>query len=277
MPSRWMKKEEWPQPHYIKENWQLSAETADKTSTQIAIAHYDEGLGASSANESNPRNPSFAVQQRPNCWPNSKIDSVFANLRVQLTKGAIETDKISSLRIAFQTIALSFDDALAIDELSQLEIQDTLHLSRETTDRQTYPLYNGTKLTELYSGSATLSAAVPGLTTTQVLEGDDFAPFAFYSALQYHTTKEKLKVCQNGLHWRTLTKNKPYTDFRVIYDNKAKKMMPYTYFGLRIFIAEVGTWDSGIPAADTTAIDHVTCNLTARYLERNPDFNHAMI
>ncbi len=162
---RLMKTKWYAQPHRQLLRFKLSAQVANKFATIIPHCFYDEGLGTPSAQETNPRNAAFAVSNFGNCFPESRVDNVFVSIRFTLTKQALETDKVSALKIGFMPMFLSFEDYTAIDELSTSEIQDILELQFEITDNQGYPLYAGTKLTESFSGSGTFAANQPGLTT----------------------------------------------------------------------------------------------------------------
>ncbi len=160
-----MKTKWYPQPHRENNGFLLSADTAAKQATIVPIAFYDEGLGEPSAQETHPENAAFVAVARGNCFVESRINLVLARLQFSLTKGALETDKVHAMNIQFMPIFMSFkEDYIAIDELSSSEIQDVLEMQTETTDRQGFPLYTTTKLTEKFAGSATLDAAQPGLT-----------------------------------------------------------------------------------------------------------------
>ncbi len=280
MPSRFrmIKLKTYPRPHDKQLSFGLDCETSLKFGTQIPIAHYDEGLGAPDTYNSNPLHGSFAVSDASNCFVGSRIDNMFVELRLSLTKGAIETDKVVALKIGFMPIALAFlDNYTASDESTSAEIQDALYLQTETTDRQGYPIFSGTKLTEKFSGSATYNATQPGLTSTQVIESVSNGFGVFYDMLQYMNVGGKLKTVQGGLKWLTLTQNRPTVRILIKLRSGAKRMNPYTYFGVHIIAPQVGT-HLQIPAAgETTPIDHVWCDVTMRYLEWHQNFDHEVV
>ncbi len=161
-----MKTKWYARPHNESIAWGHGCETAvANQATIIPITMYDEGLGAPSSYAANPEHASFAEAGMPNCYPNSRINVIRAKLTVQLSKAAIQTDKVVALRYAYMPIFTTFDDIAVNDEVSGLDIGELLELQRETTDRQTYPLFN---TVDMLAGTGAavglLDANVPGLT-----------------------------------------------------------------------------------------------------------------
>lgn len=156
----------YPKPHNMKHKWIHSLEPATvKQYTIYPIIMYDEGLGSSRAYDANPLNTNFAESNAPNCFPESKVDNIFCELQVNLTKFALETDKLTNVRGCFMPIMMSFkEDYLAIDDKTSSEIQDILELEFETTDRQGFPLWNAVDMEAPHTSSDLLDALVPGLT-----------------------------------------------------------------------------------------------------------------
>lgn len=263
----------YPLPHTDQNSFYLSLFDAAKGSTSIAIAHYDEGLGSPSSVNANPEHASFVAKGYPNCFPESEIDNIFFDIRLQLTKHALETDKVHKLRIAIQEQYVSFEDALAVDDLSSVEVQDALELTRETTDKQTYPLYSGTKLDEVFSGSATLNAAVPGLTTNQIIESVAYDPLVHYNAVHFLTIKGKYNTCQSGLRWVTLTKDNPYKNIRIRLKPKLKNLQEYAYQGVLIHLPQKDTYDQAIADTDLSTGNHVQVTVVNRFNEWNHRFD----
>ncbi len=155
----------WPRPHDMRFGWFHGLETAANNAfTIMPLSFYDEGLGAPSTYESHPENAAFVEAAEANCFVDSRIDSITAIFRFDITKGALETDKIHAIRGFFMPMSLSFEDTKAVDELSSLEIEDTLELQTESTDRQCFPLYNAVDMVERVAGSALMPTNQPGLT-----------------------------------------------------------------------------------------------------------------
>ncbi len=159
-----VKQKIFPNVHDLLCSYTMSMENGNNRTVQYPIIMQDEALIARDL-ETNPRNASFVESNAPNCYPETEIDFIKGQAIFTLTKGFFETDKLHVLRFATMDIHTAFlEDLTPIDELSTLEIKDILHLDNESTDKQCYPLWNGTKVPEKYTGSATLDALQPGLT-----------------------------------------------------------------------------------------------------------------
>ncbi len=111
----------------------------------------------------------------------------------------------------------------------------------------------------------------------QTLEGTAFSSSVFYDALNYHTTSKKLLKCQGGLKWNTLTKLKPYKNFRIRLRPKSKRMVPYSFFGIRIGTNKSGTSYQSMAIGDTTVITHMYCSVQVRFNEWHQDFDFARV
>ncbi len=275
---KFMKNKWFPRPHFMQNSWSHSMEVADQHSTIYPLIHYDEGLGTPSDYEANPENANFVRNGMPNCYPDSRIDLILSKLDFSLTKGALHTDNVDIMKMAFMVIKLAFkEDYIAIDELSTFETQDVLEVTTEATDRQGYPLWNGTKLTEKFTNSALLNTQVPGLTTTQVMEGVDFKTNDYYNLLHYMTNRKKLMALQRGLKWFTISRDRPHKTFKIKIDPKVKAMNEYTQFGVLIHCPQVDSHDQFVIAGDVTAIPHVNVQMSCRYNEWNENFNMKLV
>ena len=134
----------YPLAHKFENSWSHGLETgANNGATIYPIIMHDEAVSPTSEN-THPENPSFSTSAKPNCYPESKVNKIFAEFTFAMTKAALETDKIHAVKCAYMVIANSFkEDLNVIDELSSTETQDVLELQSEATDRQCYPLFNG--------------------------------------------------------------------------------------------------------------------------------------
>ncbi len=161
-----MKTKWYPRPHVSTINWGFGLETgAANEATNIPITMYDEGLGDPASYPANPQHASFVSVAMPNCYPESRVNLVTCTLRMTMTKAALETDKCPAITYAYMPIFVTFDDIIANDEVSGLDISELLELQRESTDRQCYPLFNAVDMLAGVKASVdTLDAAVPGLT-----------------------------------------------------------------------------------------------------------------
>ncbi len=205
--SRIKREKEYPLPHNtysaILKNLEVSPDF-----TNWPILFQDEARTPGSY-FTNPEHASFAEYASPNCSPDSEVTSIFTEIRFTLTKFATQTDGLTAVRICFLPIMSAFEDLLAIDELTSVEVQDVLEMTSESTDRQAYALWSAVDFTVKYSGSSTLGADVPGLTASQLQEDVEFDIDLWYDAINYYTIAGKLRSVTKGLRWITLTQQNP--------------------------------------------------------------------
>lgn len=273
------KVEMWPQIHKQHLNFEMSADDTlrNKSGTIIPMVVQDEAMVAS-AKKTNPRDSGFAVMDEPNCCPMSKVDRISGTLNFDLTKAAWNTDKLRNLKIMIMPIAVSFEDLEVADELSALKIKSILELQSNTTDKITYPIFNGTKL----SGSVVaMGANQDGLTTNESIEGVSFDIQQLFNALTYMTNGSKLSQCIGKITYRTMSvgvmmgaglHQTSTIKFNINIPDKAKFMNPYTFFGILLYIPQLGIETQFGIAADTTAIDHIHIDARWQFLEKNPNF-----
>ncbi len=278
-PTKLMKTKWHPNPHDLKHSWTHGIESGvSDSSTIYPVIMYDEGLGAPSALKTNPENASFVQSNAPNVFVGSRIDNVISQFVFSLTKAALETDKIHALKVGVMPIFTAFiNDYIAIDELTSLEIQDILELQTESTDRQGFPLYNSVKMDEAFANSSLLAATVPGLAATQKLEAVTFQLDAYYDMLHFQTTSEKLRSVSGGMHWMTLTKDKPIRTWKMKLRSKVKRANPFTFFGLLIHVPAVGSFEQIAQAGEVTDLQHLQVSTLNRYNEWNQEFNFSKV
>lgn len=274
--TKQLRKVTWyPRPHTEELYWEQGIDQPASTynATMVPLIRYDEGQGSPSSYKANPEHASFAEYKGTGCYPKSEITKFFCELELHRTLSAINTDKLP-IKIGLMMINMSFEDALAKDELSSSEIQDILEVQRETTDRQTYPLYNSIKVKNAWGTSGILHADQPGLTSSQLLEHIDFDADGYYDALQYKTNAKKLMKCQSGIHWVTLTQNNPVRKFHFFNKSKTQTIVPYGFLGLMIICA-IGDshYQFGRTSDWTTNIEQVGIQMKTRYLEWNEHFD----
>ena len=273
--SMFMKNKWYPRPHHKNNTFGFGLESGvENRATIYPVIMHDEGLGNPATYNAHPEHASFALASEPNCYPESRVNSVVVDMKFNLTKDFLETDKLSHVRVATMPITVAFDDTEVTDELSGSSIGDILHLQRETTDRQTYPLWNGVDMKDYVSAnSANLPTNVPGLTTDQSIEGIDWNPDVFYNGIQYYTTANKLKSVQRGLKWFNLSKNHPTARVRFVISSKVKRINPYTFFGVLAYVPQASSPHQYHTTSDTTDVNHVNCSVQYRYQEWNQGFD----
>ncbi len=107
----------------------------------------------------------------------------------------------------------------------------------------------------------------------QNLEAVAFLPQNYYDAVHYFTNGKKLLKCQGGLKWMTLTKRRPVARVRIRMRPKTKRMVPFSFFGILVYVPKGGNQHQLVSVADTSNVTHVYAKLSTRYNEWHQDFN----
>ncbi len=270
---------EYPRPHNMSGSWAHGLESAVVNhSTILPLITYDEGLGVINTYKSNPQNAAFVEKNSDHCYPTSRINNIFCEVQFQMSKEALETDKVHVLKFGTMVIHTSFmDGQLAEDEVSGLDLNEILRLQNESTDRQTFPLFNNVKMKTFKSNvTLDLPAETPGLTTDLEIEGVVFNEGTYYNALAYLTNGNKLKTIQDGLKWHTLTKDRPSQTIRFFQNEATKYMNPYAFLGLLITVPTNASPHQWGKPGDTTDVNHLEVSYRYRYNEWNHEFNHSL-
>ncbi len=273
---------EWPRPHEWQYNFAIPIEATSSTpfATMCPIITYDEGLGAMSAYESNPTNAAFVEAGTDHCFPTSKVNRVFSELKVQMSKVMLETDKVHAVRFATSEIHVAFDEgSQAKDEVSTLDLNEIMELQTESTDRQTFPIYNTTDLKDFkINAGLDMPAEQLGLDTDLEIEGVTFNVDDYYDCLAYYTNGHKLRSTMTQLKWHTLTRNRPTKIIQFHQQSNTKFLNPYTFLAGLIYVPTIAQIDQYGKPGDTT-IDTCTLEFTfhTRYNEFNHEFNHSML
>lgn len=263
-----------PRPHNTTNSWSYELDDSTIRATIYPIVMYDEGKGAPDTYNANPEHASFSDTQAPNCFVGSRINNINTTLEMSVTTAFFD-DNLTAVKYAYMPIYTSFkEDLTAINEKTSEEVQDILELQSESTDRQAYPLWNGSKMAERFTNSGQLHTDVPGLTTNQKIEAVTFSIDAFYDNLQYYTTAGKLKKCIGGLKWGTLSRTSNHKTHKIRFPTKIKALNEYTFFGILVIVPQVDT-EYQIPhTADITAsTKYVNASIKTRFNEWNQGFD----
>jgi hypothetical protein len=275
MPYRYSRNKEYPNVHNMMHKFLLTADggTSGRLATIIPCIMQDEGLGAPSSKNTHPENASFSVDTSPNCYPDSKVNFARCDIDLSLTKGAWNTDNTEVLKAFVFPIYTAFlENLTAKDEVTANEVEDILELQHETTDRQTYPLWNGTDLTA-DGTKGDLASSVPGLTTDQSIEGVDLNLNTIYNALQYYTNGGVVRKSIGKIRGINISRKRNVRmSFRL--KSKSKRMNPYTFWGIAIILPNETAYEQQVHNGDLTAIDHLIVRSTCRYNEWNENFDH---
>ncbi len=276
MPDTKLMRTKWfPNPHTFRHIFGFALESGvENRATNYPICMYDEGQGTPSDLETNPVNAAFVVDQSPMIYPDSRVDSIFAQVTVSMTKAALETDKLHAIRYFIQPVHMAFlEDYTAIDDLSSTETQDAIEMQTESTDRQGIPLWNNIKLPAPLSGKNLLHADVPLMDTTQQIEGITYGTQGFYNAIHYMTIANKLKTLTDGIRWHIIKRQNPVHVHRFRIHRSSKHANPYMYAGLIIGCPAADAFDQIPMAAETTNVTHLKLETSVRYNEWNENFN----
>ncbi len=279
--ARMMKVPEFGRPHHMENAFSIPLESAAvRNATILPLITQDEGLGAMSAYESNPANAAFVEANTAHCFPTSRVNNIFAQLEVSMSKVMLETDKKHIVKFQTATIHTSFmDGELALDEISTLDLNEILELQNEQTDRQTFPLFNLIDLHDYKNnGFLDLSAEQLGLDTDLEIEAVVFNPNNYYDCLHYFTNGEKLRTICTPLQTHVLTRNNPHKTIYFQQQSNTKYMNPYTFLGALIVVPKMGSKQQTGEIADTTVETSVLhFQSQVRYTEFNHEFNHSLL
>ncbi len=283
-PPRGYNQFQYPLPHNFGYQCGLSAEGSTKDSTIFTLFRASEAAVDVENIEVNPRHANFSEDGGTVIHMGSIIPKIQFHLKMMLSKVAIETDSVRSLIVRWWPIYISFLDSLeAEDDKTATQVEDLLELQHSTDNKDTFPLYTGTKL----GNAATVPlSTVPyaeafadqGLTGTQFIESVALVEHTLYDALQFYTNQGMLRKCLGKAHYVTLTRDRPYQYSSFNFTNpKVKRGNAYTYCGILIHVPQVDDNTQVMVPSETTAIDHVNVFMRVRYDEWNPLFEQAQI
>ena len=249
--------------------------TTSKQCTIIPMIMQDEGLGDPASYNAHREHASFAAYAGPNCYPDSFVPKIDANLTLALSKACINTDKVDKLNVMVMPIFMAFkDDYEAIDDLSSIEVQDVLEMQKEATDKQGYPVWNGTAQG---GDNYVVGTDVPGLTAGQ-LQSVTFDLNQFYDAMQFLTISGKLRKCCGKPRWYTVSRYKNVNiNLRSFVNPKVKKMNPYTFCGLLIYVPKESQHQQLVTNSDLSDTYHIHAIFNCRYDEWNENFDSTKV
>ncbi len=264
----------------------ITSVSAADISTIIPIVMNDDAQGDPMDYMANPEHASWSENAKVNCFPDSEIRNLHVTLDIIGQDGLANI--VQGIVVDYALIQNAFPEKMdAIDEKSGLSVKEILELQKETTDRQCYPLWNGTDM----QNANTMDAAIPGFTASQTMEGITFSKEVFKDHLRYSKLKELLrtflpvgfrtKYCKasfdNGFHKRIKFDFVP---------SGAKFINPYTFLGLLVSLpqeaASTAVHDSsnhqpfvsGTVSSGTLGVlflYHITFD------QRNPEFHMAKV
>ncbi len=267
-----------PRIHNFDFGFGLSAEATTKASTVVPYMFQDNALVDYENIKTNPENADFAVVDYANTCAGSYVPKVSVFYTMYIPPSDTE---IVHLKVNTMDYHLSMLNRLdAFDKKTGNDIETILELQHETTDEQTYPLFNGTKLFES-GGTYDYEAQQPGLTADQQPEGVAFDKELFFDAMHYYTNKQMLRNVTGKMRDYTLSEplvphgRSIVTNYKTFVAPLCKFMQPYSFHGELFHVPQVGARDQYHLAGETTAIEHLMVKGFVRFYEFNPDFNFA--
>jgi len=274
-PPRGYKEDDWPLFHHIPFEFTLRTYSSPTNlGTILPLFYHDNEVIASPTTTAvNPKHASFTESVEMGILSGSIIPKVSFNFSAQLTKLAIETDKIRTIHFSWMPIYIAFVENLtAFDERTGDLLEEVLDLVHDTTDEVTFPLWNATKLDDGFL----MPTSTQGLTTTQVMEGVSFTNTIrqrFYKALKYYGNSAKLKASIGRVNHVNVTRDRPFIFSSGNFTNpKVKAGNPYMFCGVRIMTDETDQVTSRIKTGDVTNIAHLRFNGSIDFQEWNHMF-----
>ncbi len=268
---------EYPLPHNYNIFGQLKLDSATSTNaTYLPIIIGDEGLVNADLVIANPEHGSFAEVGYAHCYKNSIIDNMTIRIRVGITKGGVETDKVRSLDFYILPVYTSFLNRLeAADSKTGVSVEDILELTHETTGKSVSMIYGNANLVNSTTLGAHANATVPllGMTTDRVLENIVFDQDLFWDAMQFYTNSSMLRKVIGRMMKFHITRDRTFQITLRGVKGMIKRINEYTFCGFMLFAAKEGDTESMFLVGDLTAIQHLTFSVDVRYDEWNSEFD----
>ena len=276
MPNRGRKivGKSYPRPHSNQLKFELSLHDSGKNDAMIPLLMYDEGLGDPANYNAHPEHASFAEYQGVNCYPESRVNNMFVHISASMMKHCWDTDKVEEVVIGAMPIYTAFKEKLdAKDEVSTATVKSVLGLQYETTDRQAYPLWGGTKLD---GDILEVGTAMPGMTANTNMENVSFAFGTYLDATQYLTIGPQMRALTGGgrFKWRRVKRRNAATwTFRRRVKGRVKRLNEYTFCGVLIYLPQSNEHMQLCQDSDTSTGNHIQINSRYFYNEWNTDFD----
>ncbi len=228
------------------------------------------------------KNTSFAVDGGPLVCYDSIIPEIEIVKSYMMDYGAIQTSKLPALKLHLLKIFGHHKDSWdAIDPLSSSTPQTILEVTKDDTNEDVIPTFNGNDLPD--AGNQPLSTVTGaevfgdyGLTTDAKLEGVSAILSGLDDAIKYKVIANKLKSMTRHLRGPTLHPSKP------LWTSYEKRFTPpqVQFADEDLFYAEMveltGKSKEGSPLnpnISTTDISHVYVKYHVSFNEWNKDFD----
>ncbi len=281
-PPRGYRDNEHPLYHNFRYTFSMGMESFTKDSTICTIFRTSEAATAPETIFVNPAHPAFVQDAGPLIHNGSIVPRISVQFVVSISKVAIATDAVRYMIVKYAPIYTAFLESLTAEDAKTGDaVEDIVGLQHETTNKDTYPLFETADLPN--AGNQPLST-VPatevfgdyGLTTDAKLQNVTFGEELYYDAKQYYSNSGMLRKVMPG--WRTmyLNQNKIFKYNSNNFTNPSvKRGNPYTFCGIMFDVPQAGEGEQPHIASETTDIAHVNIGMHIRFEEWNPTFEQA--
>ncbi len=280
-PPRGYNQMEYPLPHQFDYQFHLSPETALKNSTMTPLLRMSEFCNGADTIEVNPSHGSFVEETGSIVHPDSIVPRINISMSAMLNQSLVETDDIRFLKFHWMPIYLAYSDMYtAIDNKTDVEVEDILELSRITASKLTSPLYNNTKLLleedwPMSTVNLTETFTIAQLDTDVKGEGINFDPNLMWDALSYYSNSAMLAKAMGQWNTVTLQRDKPWFFNSNNFTNPTvKRGNEYTFCGIIWHVPLVSTAEQFYTTSDITeAASAIDFKIRVRYDEWNSQFD----
>ncbi len=280
-PPRGYKAMEYPLPHDFTTSFNLSPETGTINSTIIPILRATETINDADGIEVNPSHANFAEETGTIIQPDSIVPRINIHMNAQMSHTMDELSNIRYIKFNWMPIYMAFQDMYtAIDNETDIEVEDILELIRTTSSKSATALYNNTKLLgatamPMSTVNFTEVFGTAGLDTAATCEGVTYDEDSMWDALNHFSNAGMLSKAMGQWHSEILDVRRPWTFSSNNFTNPAvKRGNEFTYCGILFHVPLIATAKQFYDAADVeAAADSIKFRMQVRYDEWNQNFD----
>ncbi len=283
-PPKGYKTLEFALPHSFQYRFGFDLTSAAKVHTILPILRTNETMNVIENIEVSPRHANFAEETGSLIQPMSIVPKISLSITSYMSEWARDTDKIQQLHIKWFPIYIAFLDSLeAMDDLTDLQVEDLMELQHGVGAKQTYPQYTNNKLPDAdnYPMSTINKAearADVGLTTTDVLEGVSFIEDLMFDSVSRFSNKGMIKKAWGKTTHGNITPDKAYTySSNNFTQPTVKRGNAYTFCGIAMILPQAGSLGQLVHENEVTSGTHVHNIVKIRFDEWNQRFDQTPI
>ncbi len=231
----------------------------------------------------NPANPTFAEETGPTVHPDSIVPRMKIQIIANMSKLAIETDKMRTIMFWWYPIYCAFPESLnAEDSKTAVKIEDIIRLTSNTGNKDVHPNFDGIDLASSVSNQpSNVIAPVENfgdyaLTTDLKIEGVAFDDELLKDAMQYYSNQGMLKKVLGRWNKVIVTRDRPYVYRSNNWTHPSvKRSNDYMFCGALIHVPESNSTDQTFLSGDVSAIVHLDFKIMVSYGEWLQTFEQA--